>query len=61
MSELALQLIALEELNLCNEYWDDELDKLIRSKNKGTVNHFKNLKIGIGDLKALKTLRIIPI
>jgi len=50
------ELTQLEELNLCNRYWDDISKKWVESTNKGKRNRLTIS--GIGTLKSLKVLRI---
>jgi len=52
------ELTQLEELNLCNRYWDYKKRKYIESNNQGDLNQLSRLKKGITRLKALKMLRI---
>lgn len=52
-SEL-FQLTWLEELNLCNEYWDHERLLLIESKNNGERNKLFSLPKSIEKLQSLK-------
>jgi len=52
------QLTDLEELNLCNSYWDYELQKWIKSKNKDRPNEINTINYRIDSLSKLSTLRL---
>jgi len=48
----------LEELSLCNEYWDHEKGKLIKSTGKGKPNIINDLPNDFVKLTRLNTLKI---
>ncbi len=50
------ELTHLEELRLCNSYWDHQQRKWIDSKNNGPANKIEKIPPDIGRLKSLKAL-----
>jgi len=52
------ELSQLEELNVCNKYWDYEQENWNKSKNIGKPNKLNQLKFGISKLKKLKIIRL---
>jgi len=60
LPEELFELIWLEELNVCDEYFDNEIKKYIESENEGLPNKLSitSLPKGITKLQKLKVLRI---
>jgi internalin A len=58
LPEELFELTWLEELNVCNAYWDYEQKKRINSQNKGNRNHLSIISINIQQLQSLKILRL---
>jgi len=58
LPDTLFKLVQLEELNLCNEYWDYELKRWIKCENKGKPNKINEISERIGSLKKLNILRL---
>jgi Leucine-rich repeat (LRR) protein len=58
LPEALFELTWLEELNVCDAYYDYEQQKLIDSQNKGNQNKLSIISNNIEQLQNLKILRL---